>query len=53
MLMGIHKSLRHLFRNPSRGYEWLRKPNQAFGGASAWTGYWQGPSRTWRRAGLS
>ena len=35
MLMGIHKSLRHLFRNPSRGYEWLRKPNQAFGGASA------------------
>ena len=35
MLMGIHKSLRHLFRDPSRGYEWLRKPNQAFGGASA------------------
>ena len=35
MLMGIHKSLRHLFRNPSRGYEWLRKPNQVFGGASA------------------
>lgn len=35
MLMGIHKSLRHLFRSPSRGYEWLRKPNQAFGGASA------------------
>ena len=35
MLMGIHKSLRHLFRDPSRGYEWLRKPNQVFGGASA------------------
>ena len=35
MLMGIHKSLRHLFRDPSRGYEWLHKPNQAFGGASA------------------
>lgn len=35
ILMGIHASLRHLFREPSRGYQWLRKPNQAFGGASA------------------
>lgn len=35
MLMGIHKNLRHLFRDPSRGYEWLRKPNRGFGGASA------------------
>lgn len=35
LLMGIHKSLRHLFREPSRGYEWLRKPNQAFAGPSA------------------
>ncbi len=35
MLMGIHKNLRQLFREPSRGYEWLRKPNQVFGGASA------------------
>ncbi len=35
ILMGIHKSLRHLFREPSRGYQWLRKPNQAFAGASA------------------
>ena len=35
MLLGIHKSLRHLFRDPPRGYEWLHKPNQAFGGASA------------------
>ena len=35
MLLGIHKSLRHLFRDPSRGYEWLHKPNQVFGGASA------------------
>ena len=35
MLMGIHKNLRYLFREPSRGYRWLRKPNQAFGGQSA------------------
>ena len=35
MLMGIHTSLRHLFREPLRGYEWLRRPNQAFSGASA------------------
>lgn len=34
-LMGIHKGLRHLFRDPARGYAWLRKPNKAFGGASA------------------
>ena len=34
MLMGIHKSLRHLFRDPSRGHDWLRKPNRAFGGTS-------------------
>lgn len=33
ILMGIQKSLRYLFPNPSRGYAWLRKPNQAFGGA--------------------
>lgn len=35
ILMGIHKNLRYLFPDPSRGYAWLRKPNQAFGGASA------------------
>ena len=35
MLMGIHKSLRYLFPDPSRGYGWLRKPNQAFGGQPA------------------
>ena len=34
-LMGIHKGLRYLFRDPARGYAWLRKPNMAFGGASA------------------
>ena len=35
MLMGIHKSLRHMFSEPSRGYRWLRAPNQAFGEDSA------------------
>ena len=35
MLMGIHKGLRHLFPEPSRGYRWLRAPNRAFGGAPA------------------
>ncbi|MEI2386367.1 MbcA/ParS/Xre antitoxin family protein [Breoghania sp. JC706] len=34
-LMGIHKGLRYLFREPSRGYAWIRKPNAAFGGHSA------------------
>ena len=35
MLMGIHKNLRYLFPEPSRGYRWLRTPNTAFGGDSA------------------
>ncbi len=34
-LMGIHKGLRYLFRDPARGYAWIRKPNDAFGGLSA------------------
>lgn len=34
-LMGIHKGLRYLFRDPARGYAWVRKPNTAFGGQSA------------------
>lgn len=34
-LMGIHKGLRYLFRNPVRGYAWIRKPNASFGGQSA------------------
>ena len=34
-LMGIHKALRYMFTEPERGYAWLRKPNLAFGGASA------------------
>ena len=35
ILIGIHKSLRYLFSDPSRGYRWLHKPNQAFGGQPA------------------
>jgi len=35
ILMGIHKSLRIIFRDPARGYAWIRKPNAAFGGQSA------------------
>ena len=34
-LMGIHKGLRYVFKDPERGYAWMRKPNQAFGGQSA------------------
>lgn len=34
-LMGIHKALRIVFRDPARGYAWIRAPNAAFGGASA------------------
>lgn len=34
-LMGIHKGLRYLFREPARGYAWIRKPNAAFAGQSA------------------
>ncbi len=34
-LMGIHKALRYMFSEPQRGYEWIRKPNAAFGGYSA------------------
>ena len=34
-LMGIHKALRYMFAEPQRGYDWVRKPNTAFGGHSA------------------
>ena len=34
-IMGIHKALRLLFKEPSRGYGWIRRSNEAFGGASA------------------
>ena len=34
-LMGIHKALRIIFREASRGYAWIKVPNDAFGGRSA------------------
>lgn len=34
-LLGIHKALRYMFVAPERGYAWVRRPNAAFGGASA------------------
>lgn len=34
-LLGIHKALRYMFADPERGYEWIRKPNAAFGSRSA------------------
>ncbi|WP_374308994.1 antitoxin Xre/MbcA/ParS toxin-binding domain-containing protein [Methylocella sp.] len=32
LLIGIHKGLRHLFTDPERGYAWVSKPNDVFGG---------------------
>lgn len=34
-LMGIHKALRIIFREPQRGYDWIQSANAAFGGRSA------------------
>jgi len=34
-LLGIHKSLRIVFSEAQRGYDWIRAANTAFGGASA------------------
>lgn len=34
-LMGIHKALRYLFKEPERAHAWVHKPNAAFGGQSA------------------
>jgi Protein of unknown function (DUF2384) len=36
-LMGIHKALRHLFKEPERAYAWVRRDNDVFGGQSALT----------------
>src|SRR5213596_3636236 len=35
LLMGIHKALRIIFRDASRGYAWIGAANAAFGGRSA------------------
>lgn len=34
-LMGIHKALRLIFREPQRGYDWIKAGNTAFAGRSA------------------
>lgn len=34
-LMGIHKALRIIFREPQRGYDWVQAGNAVFGGRSA------------------
>lgn len=34
-IMGIHKALRIIFKEPQRGYGWIRSPNDAFDGRSA------------------
>jgi len=34
-LMGIHKALRIIFSEATRGYAWIRSANDAFGGSSA------------------
>ena len=34
-LMGIHKALTIVFSDASRGYGWIKAPNQAFDGRSA------------------
>lgn len=34
-LMGIHKALRIIFREPQRGYDWIQAENAAFAGRSA------------------
>ncbi|MGX1786341.1 MbcA/ParS/Xre antitoxin family protein [Bosea sp. NPDC055332] len=34
-LMGIHKALRLIFREPQRGYAWIKAGNEAFTGQSA------------------
>ncbi|MBU6420087.1 MAG: DUF2384 domain-containing protein [Proteobacteria bacterium] len=34
-VMGIHKALRIIFKEPARGYGWIKAPNAAFSGRSA------------------
>jgi len=34
-LMGIHKALRIIFREPDRAYGWIKAPNRTFGGRAA------------------
>ena len=34
-IMGIHKALRVIFREPQRAYTWIKAPNAVFGGRTA------------------
>jgi hypothetical protein len=34
-IIGIHKALRVIFREPQRAYAWVNGPNAAFGGQTA------------------
>jgi hypothetical protein len=34
-LLGVHKALKIVFREASRGYAWIKTPNEALSGASA------------------
>lgn len=34
-IIGIHKALRIIFREPQRGYAWIKAPNAAFDGRTA------------------
>ena len=34
-ILGIHKALRIIFREPQRAYAWIKAPNDAFGGHTA------------------
>ena len=34
-IMGIHKALRIIFSEPQRAYTWIKAPNTAFGGRTA------------------
>lgn len=34
-IMGIHKALRLIFREPQRGHAWMQAPNAAYGDRSA------------------
>jgi hypothetical protein len=34
-LLGIHKALRQLFKDPAAAYSWIHRSNEAFGGQSA------------------
>ena len=35
LLLGMHKALRYLYRDPDQAYGWVKKPNVMFGGQRA------------------